>query len=304
MHTLVVSSANLNLPYKRAFLEGSSGHEDFLNQVGYDGFEMHPLRSRLAAEILAGKRAALDLVTSLHQSFSGSTLRGLAREALPPQPIKPRQRQVAFAAMLPSLSRSLAHLQLYQQRKGEPLRAVLYPNEQQPPSRETIDYRSLAGVFAERLWQPTAEVLQQLNVLHSSTTVTLDGMVRAMPKMGFDKLCIDTFHWVARRNGHVMPPWQEALPFLASRSFISEVHFGPARSDFNDDGTQLRMILKGQIARTKAGKMLLTTAAHLPENQELYVVTELTHAAITELGYQDYQGIHKEVVGAIRGLLA
>ncbi|HEX6258539.1 MAG TPA: hypothetical protein VFZ48_03600 [Candidatus Saccharimonadales bacterium] len=295
MPNTIISSANLNLPIRRAMVGGHESHAEFLQQTGYDGFEVHPTRSRFTAEILLGAKA-INLVTSLHQSFQDANLRDLLHGS------KPLNLQnVAFASILPERKASMRYLTSLQARLEQQVPAVLYPEQQGTPRIFNFEHEQYDGVFASRLWQPTAEVLQRWGVLVRDTDTAIRGMLRAMKKEGFDNLCIDTFHWPATQDGEsYMPPWQEALPQLAAAGHIKEVHFGPARPDFSDDSSQLKQILRGNIANTESGQMLATVAENMHCGETPYVVTELTHAAVTQLGYTDYTGVHRDLVQAIR----
>ena len=297
MPNVKVSTATVNLPTKRAMIEGVAGHEDFLGKTGYDGFEVQPMRSRFCAELLLGTKATR-LVTSWHQSFPGVNMRDLAKGAVGLGDEKPNAQRIKIVAGMPDRLRSMKYLRAMQAKIKQKLPAVLYPSLGTLRSYG-YDHRDYQGVFAERLWQPHAEVLHYWGVLPGTTTTVIRGMLRAMQAAGLDNLCVDTSHWNARWQGLTLPPWQAALPHLATKGHVREVHFGPARTDLGNDVSQLKLILDGKIAQTESGKMLRTIAENTP-GAELYVVTELTHAAITAAGYTDYQTVHREVCAAVR----
>jgi len=293
-----ISTANLNLPPIKAMKEGYSFHDDFLNEAGYTGFEVHPVRGRMTAEILLGKKTT-ELVTSWHQSFVDMNLRQIASSTIK-RDSNVTGDHLKLAIGLPDRKRSLGYLATMQARIDQLLPVVLYPEKQGTQRQYNFNYKAYENTFEKRLWQPTAKILDDWEVpLDSGADIALSGMTKAMEKRNFDALCIDTFHWSATQKELSMPPWQDMLPRLAADNNIREIHFCPARPDFGDDGNQLRKILNGDIANTRSGQMLETIARHTPDS-ELYVVTELTHQAITDLGYRDYVGVHRELVAAIR----
>lgn len=277
-----IGTANLNLPPVAICTWGGEQFGEFIEQTGYTGVELHPVRSRLTAEVLLGGKAT-DLVTSLHQSYRGEGLGTLIQTVI--KALGEHEWSQAFEtaglAAFPLTERSLKYLHAAA-RHASPreLDAVLYPGHADPHDE---------SLFRSRLWQPKQDIVRQWGAWRSTTGATMAAMEAYMAQLGYDGVCIDTHHWTS--SG--MQPWQEALPVLAERKLIREVHFCPARPDAGGSIEQLRSLLTDSSQPVEALSMVEHAVREQPS---AHVVVELPHAAIAELGYADYTGVHKHIV--------
>jgi hypothetical protein len=310
MHVRVISS-NGNLPPRQAVSWGAEQHLQFMADTGYDGFEVMPLRSRLATEISLGlgDAALKEVVVSVHQPFRRETVGEMVSLPHASGGVRKVAGNLAVAVAMPRIDRSLAYMLRAQESSGRWINAVVYPNEQavsDEPLTRPMDYREWQGKFANVIWQPTAEVLDAWGVLSTDAQVAMEGMKVRMRRDGLDAVCFDTHHWTSTRQGLDMPRWEDALPELLRDGDCVEMHLCPARPDVGGDTRQLEQILNGAIAYTEVGDMLTCVRENVSPSADFLVVTELPNMALAQadIGSMTLLEVHRELVGETQELLA
>jgi hypothetical protein len=262
-----------------------------LEEIGADGIEWMPIRSRFRVQAELGRQSVAGLVTSLHASFRDYTPLDIARRRAAPKELK-------FAAAMSRLD-AISPLVIMQARAGQKLPIVAYPNEQllinTADTKRTIDFSKWQEQFASVRFQPTAELLQNWGVISSDGDLAMSGMKAVMAEHGFDGAVFDTYHWTTERGGRLMPDWRDALPNIVRDGTAQEMHVCPARPDVGGDDQQLRFILSGRIGETEIGDMITCVRESVPEGGGFDFVLELPFVAT-----HDDVGVPRAVIGAIR----
>lgn len=228
-----IDAAILNF-FDKAFIQtffwSMADIQKFLQKTGYEGVEWHPLRAALVGQqvqlgLLSHKQK--EIIRSLHQSFR--TEKSWAKILKHPSPMQ----AAASYILLPETYSSLPLLQRLQARLGKQMPIVTYP------SAQTTQFQ-LNHLFAEQLFQPTAEVLKDWEI---NKIADLPDKFR---QNGYTGLCLDLFHW--RRQPSILLPWQETLPLLLP--YIKEIHLAVGRTDISqrliDSEQELRDLITGQ----------------------------------------------------------
>lgn len=270
---------------------------DITNEAGYNGgLEWHPVRGMLAG--IQVKSGLVNLyekesIQSLHQSWREEKSLGDVLH----HPNKPLA--LISYVLLPERVKSLNDLQQLQETVGRELPVVLYP-----PSKLGEESGTDRN-FGEKLFQPTAEIMQAWNVRSVSE------LIGEMTPRGYTGLCLDLFHMRRPYDTEVnLDPWQETLPQLLP--YTKEIHVAAGRVDIGQDRidteAELRDLLQGTVT-TEMSHMLQEIAK---TNWTGRVVTEVPAMALHQnrknagrfTTINQLVADHKQLVTNIHALLA
>ncbi len=285
----------------RSVMAGVESMRGFLEETGYAGWEVHPMRGRYLAELLGAAATArffeLDTIEkssilSTHMSFTSANSSLIERLVMPPD------------------EQSLKTLQAVERAAGAPRDMVVYP-----------DALPAGGVFTDE-----NSTIARRGVQHAAEFWGPRGLIDAEPEyvryylgtIGVTHLVPDTFHY--RRSsksdaGVYLRPWQEVLPNDAAAGAIMEVHLALGRSDMltaeaadhqviAKSVQELKAAVDGPEAfrRTEAWDMINAVVEHTPktgpERPKLRIITEVPRAAIDDLNIP-FEAAHAQMVHSI-----
>lgn len=237
---------------------------DIANDAGYDGgLEWHPVRGLAAGlQVQAGllNRYEKSSITSLHQSWRSEKSLGEAWRA--------SNRYVAMFsyALLPEKTDSLDNLEHLQKLVGRELPVVLYVPEGDEESGTTRDY-------GEKLFQPTAQVLQDWKVN------SVEELISETYKRGYTGFCIDLFHLRTHTSaGASLDPWQDTLSALLPHT--KQIHVAAGRVDIHQQHIDTEAELRDLLHGTHYSELVDMLVMVADQNWSGRVVTEIPAMAL------------------------
>ena len=191
-------------------------------KAGYDGIEYFPNRIFPDIQGRTGRFSdfAKKSIRSGHQSWrSEKTFQEAKRHSNPSLAI------LAFF-LLPERNSSLKHLKKLQEEIGD-IPLVIYPPHLW---KDEKNHPPIFKDLSTKLVQPAPELLEHWGVNN------LQEFIKETSRMGYDGLCLDTFHlrrFPTQGTKSKFEDWKDILPLLLPHT--KEIHIGVGRDDFKSN---------------------------------------------------------------------
>lgn len=296
---LEIAASIFNLPSATILTGSEASFTRHLKAAGYEHMQYMPVRGLHAA--VADRLVADGTITSLHQSWmnvqKGSSL-------------KDKLMQAVFPGIEGSMHKIDALEDLAPHDKRLPI--IVHPYGQHlggNPAYHTLDYTQMKALwqYAPLLHQPTAEVLDLWGILDKDAARTAEQLVDAQREHGLEGVALDLHHLTTVRNKINLDQygrrWREnfvgALAAYGGLRYPSELQVS-LRPEFGGDPAHVGDFLGGKFDKTPHGRMLVSIAESLPEDQtDLRVTTEILPSAWQSAGLAWQEG-NRKLVQAIQ----
>lgn len=234
------------------------------HQAGYKGLEWMPNRT------VAGAQLESNLITpyvaaninSLHQSYRSEKTWTEAKLHE-----NPGLAKLSFI-MLPEKNKSLDNLETIQRIIG------LKPTVLYVPKPGDVSGTNRA--FAEKLFQPTPEIMRQWGIK------SVEELIVEAKRRRYTGFCVDLFHMRAQGAQETgLGPWQETLPELLP--FAKEIHVAAGRVDIRQGHIDTMQELQDLLKGTGTSDLIQMLRMVRRINPDLRFVTEIPAEALHTL---------------------
>jgi hypothetical protein len=271
---LTLGTSNLNLSTRR-LLGGMQGYIDFLDQAGYDAYQLMPVHGKTG---LYRRLARADKAMTLQESWV--LPRGIQKG---PGFLK----ALAIAAVFPAMDASHQNIKLIRgAARGRIPNTLIHPLGQALGNTQLTNRKTPSII--EPTWQLTSELLESwglnIDVDESKVDRLADKIKKAAIARRLGKVVIDTNHATATMQESKRRPIPNIVKLagaLATNEMVDQVEIS-LRPDFGGAKGDIHRVSEGGLADTIHGKILQSVAQNMPPGEDLRVVTEVRASSVAK----------------------
>jgi|GEM_PF-1785848 len=303
-----IGMTNLNLAPKDLLRYNWKDYVAALDRGKFDrsaGYEWSDVRGTRSA---ARSLARLRYISVLHESWREDRWRDVCARAagrLGGHVVE----SAGVAALFPLLDKSDRRLGELDDVAGGTLPIIVHPHGQALDNHWQRRSRRLPDQWpAEDVWfQPTAEwaAVQGIDPTSKDIPTMARDIVHQAIEQGMGGIALDLHHLTSERMGHQFSDPTALAIQLARGNWVKEIQ-PSIRPDFGGDKNALSNALKGNLAQTRIGEMLLGISEALPQTPvtPMRIVPEIRPSAIAAAGYRDYLAATAVVNDSIRQIFS